>query len=572
MKENILYLILVALFMVSCQKDDEGIETNEIVVDHVWGVDPTGDVYKMAYFDLNKGNIAMFDFEGRKVDMIFNEEEMLASIAFNEKGLIESVYVDSLTLILSNHHDNKVDVALMYDDEIEVIKEYETQINWDELTYKVPIFDSSVDSRNFVLDAALDADKWLREHQNEINEFFEVTDKMIQAIEGAFVLKMSMPGGSKLNMLKKTESLGRFVNEYAIGLGIQEFGNGFLQLLWDVYEEIFRIAGDSRFNVVKQFNVFQNFKLTYKLLKYTLKNYTRWSDFCEKFWYERIASHNDYHKQKEGNLLRIAINSYESTLPPIHNEGNVTFSMGTNVTYTRIGQDVKEWGVALFKGNELVKKYPVENIAEATQNIYFTFEIPKTQFNLDYDNYVAKPKDNWYLKSYEINNQNPNISVFGRSQIDLELVYNQTPGVTFYDLEVGETIDINEDNYTKKTYYGYKYIITGTLFMEDCYVYYSDTWATSGKGDSACLWDGRYQSPDSTSVSYSSTTKDGNWCFVALVNGKQIHSTNYLHFHVNEGIVEISLIDGTPDSSSRSIGRDSKSYGFVGNTSFVRVE
>ena len=134
-----------------------------------------------------------------------------------------------------------------------------------------------------------------------------------------------------------------------------------------------------------------------------------------------------------------------------------------------MGTDVKEWGVALFKGNELVEKYPVSKVSEKTQLIDFSFDITKEQFNLDYDDYIAIPKDEWYLKAYEINNQNPNIPIFGRSKTVLDLVYNQKPSITMYDLTIGKTVDINEGYWTKHTYYSYKWVLTGSLFMDDAY-------------------------------------------------------------------------------------------------------
>lgn len=538
---KIQYLLLWAscFIMFSCSNNDDEIEENKLKDKYLWVTDETGkteyeaclvneaDQY-LAFFKTNeKGNVVSIDY--------YKDAKSLATVSFNQSGYVESISRDSLTIVFSNYKDKKVDVTFVYKNEIATLNNCE------------------VPNENKV---EVKSRAWYDVVEKFTEPLYDVSDKYGLAFSYAKVhgvlTKAGISGVGETEILKE---LIKWEKDFAWDLGIEITKNSL------DYEVNHVDIVDLSFDIWAITASFGNPVAM-------VLNFSSYVNFFEAIFFWSM-----YNKELvSGALLRIAINSYESTLPPIHNEGNVTFSMGTNVTYTRIGQDVKEWGVALFKGNELIKKYPVENIAEATQNIYFTFEIPKTQFNLDYDNYVAKPKDNWYLKAYEINNQNPNISVFGRSQIDLELVYNQTPGVTFYDLEVGETIDINEDNYTKRTYYGFKYIITGTLFMEECYDYYDGSWTTPGKGYNNLLWDGRYQSADDTRVDYSPISPDVNFYIVALVNGKQIQSTNYLHFHVNEGIVEISLIDGTPDSSSRSIGRDSKSYGFVGNTSFVRVE
>lgn len=554
---KIFCVILVSLLLVSCQTDDVNVESNG-VVNYVWGVDPVEEECSLAYFDLDEGNIALFNLEKRKIDMIFNKDEMLASIAFNERGLIETLCIDSLTLVFSNHRKNKVDIAFLIDDEMEILKDYETQYDWNSLIDKMPEFDNSARSRNLFLDA----DKWLRDNQDDIIDFFEIADRNLQFIEGLFTLNISMPSGKKINKLKKGESILKLNGKYALGVFLEEYvNNKKIETVLDMAEAYLlygeKGVGDGRFKVTKYFNLYKPYKLVYIGLKLALTNYTEWSDFCEKYWYNVISSYYNYHDIRkelaDGALLRININSYEQKLPAQHNKGKVTFKLNTSVTYTHISTEIKEWGVALFKGKELIGKYPVTNLLENTQFIDFTFDIAKKQFDLDYDDYIAIPKEEWYLRPYEIRNQNPNIPIFGRSKTMLNLVYNQKPSVTMFNLNIGETIDINEGYWTKFTYFNYKWVVTGSLFMDDFFIYYAGNWVDLGRGESIVLWDGEYQSAKNEGVKYSSLTKDMYIYFLSIVNGRRIQSSNYLYFHVGQNIINISLVEGDIESKSRSL-------------------
>lgn len=61
-----------------------------------------------------------------------NEYKEAAIIRFHENGLVKSLSVDSVTLVFSNYQGNKVDVALIYDGEMSVIKEFECQGDWEQ--------------------------------------------------------------------------------------------------------------------------------------------------------------------------------------------------------------------------------------------------------------------------------------------------------------------------------------------------------------------------------------------------------------------------------------------------------
>lgn len=533
-------LLLVSCFiMFSCSNNDDIEEQS--VPEYMIVEDPireTGYDYTIINPSDDYVNFIKINGDGyvEEMDILYNNYVSKTIVLFYDNGLVKSIGTDEFVLVFSNYLNNKVDVAIVTDSESKTLYGLEMDVDWDKYIQNVS---RTVDKRD-------DKTEKMEDLLNYFGELLETHRQLIAEGIGGTVNKLDVLfylGGIffdsaeyifvKDEQLKHTISVVEF--SYALAAGTFKWMGP-----WGVFFTLLLNYGDYRDWVADE--VYNFMMLVDKLAPKV--------------------------EEGTGALLRIAINSYESTLSPEHNEGNVTFSLLTNVTYTQIGQDVKEWGVALFKGDELVKKYPVENIAEAMQNIYFIFEIPKTQLNLDYDNYVAKPKDNWYLKTYEINDQNPENIVFGRSRMDLELVYNQRPIITILDLEIGKTIDIEEGSWNRQTFYNYKTSVAGSLFMEDYYEYAEGYWTDSGKGKSHDLYDSAGWYYPERWVKFSSGRNPGTdyVYYIAEVNGKKIKSTNYLQYVFSGNNCEISLVDGTVDSKSRSVidskAVESSSVGF----------
>lgn len=528
-KVHYLLLLVSCLGLFSCNNDDEIKEEDKLKDKYLWVTDEYDETEYAASF-INGVNeyVAFFKTDEEdnvsSIDYLYNGGNSLVAVSLNEDGLVESVCGDSLTIVFSNYSGNNVDIAFVYKDEIAVVNDYATEFDWDDIASK-----SFSNSR-----------AWYDSVEKFAKPLYYVTEELDIAISFGTGVGNLAKAGIKGEVEK---NLKRILSEWGQDLVIE-----YVETYDDIWS--YKVAN---VNIV-EFD-FDAFAVVASFLNpgAMILNYSSYVDFFYAIFLWSAQVYDGLSKElASGALLRITINSYESTLPPEHNEGNVTFSMSTNVTYNKIGQNVEEWGVALFKGNELIGKYPVANISEKTQFIDFSFDIAKKQFNLDYDDYIATPKDEWYLKAYEINNQNPGVPIFGRNKMVLDLVYNQKPSITMYDLKVGETVSINEGYWTKLTYYTYKWVLTGSLFMNDSYLYYAGNWVNTGKGDSITLWDGKYQSNENTRVLYAPTTQDMYIYFVSTVNGKLIKSLNHLYFYVNQDIINISLVEGEAESRTRS--------------------
>lgn len=522
-KIQYLFLLVSCFIMFSCSNNDDieeqSVPEYMIVKD---SIGETGYDYTIINPSDDYVNFVKVKGDGyvEEMDILYNNYVSKTIVQFYDNGLVKSIGTDEFILVFSNYLNNKVDVAVVTDGESKILYGLEMDVDWDKYIQNVS---RTVDSQN-------DKAEKIKELLNYFGELLETHRQLIaEGIEG------------KVNKLDILFYLGG--------------------IFFDSAEYIFVNDEQLKHTIsVVEFST----ALAAGALKWTgpwgvfftlLLNYDDYRDWVADEVYNFMMLVDKLTPKVEegtGALLRIAINSSEETLPAEHNEGKVTFTLNTNVTYTQMGADVKEWGVALFKGNELIGKYPVANISEKTQFIDFSFDIAKKQFNLDYDDYIATPKDEWYLKAYEINNQNPDVPIFGRNKMVLDLLYNQKPSITMYDLKVGETVSINEGYWTKLTYYTYKWVLTGSLFMNDSYLYYAGNWVNTGKGDSITLWDGKYQSNENTRVLYAPTTQDMYIYFVSTVNGKLIKSLNHLYFYVNQDIINISLVEGEAESRTRS--------------------
>jgi hypothetical protein len=233
----------------------------------------------------------------------------------------------------------------------------------------------------------------------------------------------------------------------------------------------------------------------------------------------------------------------------------VFFSYNVTASYFNANANVKEWGIALYKGEEVNRLYPVSNVAEITQNVDLSFYLLKEQLNLDYNNYVATPKEEWSVGVYEVNDKG--VTLYSRNKAELKLIYDQKPSITILDLEVGETIDIKEGQRDRQIFYKFKWKSAGTLFMEEYYEYLDGNWTNKGKGESWALYDGTWYLGKHW-VKFPSKRKPGSAYFYyeGIVDGKTIKSTNYLQFDFNGKNCSISLVNGTVDSRSRSISNN----------------
>lgn len=532
-KIKYLYLLVGCLVLLSCNNEDDIKE--ETIPEYLIVEDSTRET-EYDYTILNPSddyvNFIKVNDDGLLTEMniLYDNYSSKAVAQFYDNGLVKSVGTDAFTLVFSNYVDDKVDVVVITESETETLYGLQMNVDWDIFTQNLSRAISERQKEALIYWGKLVETNYefiANGILGNVNPLLYLGGIVANSVEFIVV---------EDSELKHTLSVVEFSAALAAG-ALKWTGP------WGVFFTILLNYDDYRDWVADEVYNFMMLvdKLTPKV------------------------------EEGAGALLRIAINSYEETLPAIHNEGKVTFTLSTNITYTQMGTDVKEWGVALFKGNELVEKYPVSKVSEKTQLIDFSFDITKEQFNLDYDDYIAIPKDEWYLKAYEINNQNPNVPIFGRSKTVLDLVYNQKPSITMYDLTIGKTVDINEGYWTKLTYYSYKWVLTGSLFMDDAYIYYAGKWSDSGKGKSITLWDGKYQSGENTGVKYAPNSNDAYIYYLSVVDGEQIKSSNYLHFYMNQNVMNISLVEGNVKSKSKSFNDKSVMDGSTAEFLSVRV-
>lgn len=240
-------------------------------------------------------------------------------------------------------------------------------------------------------------------------------------------------------------------------------------------------------------------------------------------------------------------------------EDSVFFSFKVTANYIDHDTNVKEWGITLYKGEEVNKLYPVSNVAEG-KCIDMSFYLFKDQLNLDYNNYIATPKEQWSVGVYEVNDKG--VTLYSRNKEKLELIYDQKPSIALFDLEVGEIVDIDAGVRNKERTYNYKIKATGILFMDEWYQYASGAWTKKGKWKIWPLYDANWWWSMEQSIRYNSSDRRSAYLhFEAVVNGEILKSTNYLLFSPDAGVMNISLVDGTVDSKSRSVDDAHDIYG-----------
>lgn len=251
-------------------------------------------------------------------------------------------------------------------------------------------------------------------------------------------------------------------------------------------------------------------------------------------------------------------------------EDSVFFFYNITATYDNLNSNIKEWGIALYKGEKVNKLYPVSNIVEE-KSVDISFYLFKEQLDLDYKNYIATPKEQWSVGVYEKNDKG--VILYSRQKQELQMIYEQKPSITLFDLVVGETIDINEGRWSKSTSYDYKIKATGILFMTEWYRCYSGNWVETGKKETFPLHDASWWWSMEQKVYYNpGKFRDSYIFFEALVDGKVLKSTNYILFDASSGICKISIVDGTVDSRSRSVSDAHDTYGLELGGLPIRVE
>ena len=121
-----------ALFIFSCQKMQEDEASPEIML-IIDSANETG--YDASLVNPIDGYIAFIqrDDQGRisHMDFLHQDGQSKMTASFYENGLVKSIGGEDYTAVFSNYSGNKVDVAIICGDEIQLFKEYEGSVDWD---------------------------------------------------------------------------------------------------------------------------------------------------------------------------------------------------------------------------------------------------------------------------------------------------------------------------------------------------------------------------------------------------------------------------------------------------------
>ncbi len=312
------YLIplLAAVFM-GCETNTIEMDIDEsYLYDNVWGVNPEAaldSTPELTYYDLNTGNVCMVNMSRRRVDVLLNEQECMASVEFDEEGLVKTVLLDSLTVCLSNYNADKVDVVFAYGDDMCIEKECELGVDNAELRIAAMSRNEYSATRG-ITDIAVYFDDYLRAHQDDINEIFEKTDKAMEWV--GYIMNARVFGKLKVSesfirdvvdpidmmMDKQLEIIKEKNSEH------QKSMENFMTAK-DAYGLVGELSiGDGRYTNVKQLRKFKRFNIWYDAFKLLLTNYTDYSNYCEKLWSDFFAWRERVHRENE-ELAAGALNS-----------------------------------------------------------------------------------------------------------------------------------------------------------------------------------------------------------------------------------------------------------------------
>ena len=306
-----LMLLLVA-FVMSCETNTFEMEpSGTVVYDHILGVNPEAaqdSTPELTYYDLNTGDICMLNMSRRRIDMILNEQECLASIEYGEDGLVKNIFLDSLTVCFSNYNGTTVDMVMVRGDESCIFTECEIGTDTEELRSAAMQRGGSFQTRG-AMDAVLAIDQYLKDHQQDINKVFESADHLMDLIGDKLT-------GNILNKLKIGERIDRYSDDLlgkALEVSIlpDEIKNHLEDILTakDAYNLAGELSiGDGRYKDVKKLRKFKRFNIFYDFLKLAMTNYTEWSEGWEDIWYRFFMWRESVHKENEA-LANGALNS-----------------------------------------------------------------------------------------------------------------------------------------------------------------------------------------------------------------------------------------------------------------------
>lgn len=205
----------------------------------------------------------------------------ITTFRFDESGLLRSMGSDSLVVAFSNYNGTMVDVAFVMGDEMYVVKEYNSGINWSDMAM-TPFNDNA--SRS---DIILTIDDYLTKLSKLLQTYSVVVD-------GSIGTGQLIVDGFKE---ATEEEIKKDVKNWLINLGLDAISpaiNEYVDLLVDEIATVYEIRNGA--NPVGA------------ALMLLLKNYDKWSEFCEFAW-TTVFEWMDDNYQPDEDLAMGSLNS-----------------------------------------------------------------------------------------------------------------------------------------------------------------------------------------------------------------------------------------------------------------------
>ena len=278
-------------------------------------------------------------------------------------------------------------------------------------------------------------------------------------------------------------------------------------------------------------------------------NANKGSSYFSKIYYSDVQSFT---------IDNTYINSCEQADQPFcYKSKEIVFSIDVNARFDNPPHDyaLSDWGIAVYNNDDMIGKVPI-GIGKWNQTVNIKFAA--SDLDIDKENFTAKTLGKWFVSTYRTYSADGYSGTkFSEERYPVDLTYDQKPSLTISNLSVGSTESINDGNRDRKTTYSYDLDIEGAFWMDEIYSYYVGNWTNPGKQGSYNLWDGSWGFGEA-GVKFSSESKPHTSYkyYAAIVNGKEIKSTNSFVYNFNGPSCSISLSGGgaTMNSTENAYG------------------
>lgn len=144
---QIFILLAIIMSMLSCSEKEKEEPTTSATYESIIAYDLNHETeYPISIINAKKQTITMIktDENGKitSFDCLMGEELIPVTATFNEDGLLSGIGTNGATIAFSNYNGNKVDIAVIVGEETLLLKEFESEKDWDEIKNRL-IFDTT---------------------------------------------------------------------------------------------------------------------------------------------------------------------------------------------------------------------------------------------------------------------------------------------------------------------------------------------------------------------------------------------------------------------------------------------